>query len=127
MNFEIVDKKERRQRRLRYRELGGGFVGGLSGAALGALSAGPPGAIVAAIIGAGMGASTAWAAGRGAEDAADRDSQLDVEIGVHGPDLGAANLEHPPASIGAYSRESSAGEGASDAVVAEGPILPSPV
>jgi len=126
MNLENMDRDHRRRRRLHYREAGGGVLGGLGGAGMGALAAGLPGAVVGAIIGAGMGASTAWAADRGSRDAADRDSQLDVEIGVHGPDLGAPNLRHPPARIGAYSREASGGGGASDPVVAEGPILPPP-
>jgi len=83
---------------------------------------------VGAVVGAAMGASTGWAVARGTQDEADRDSQLDIDIGVHGPDLGAPNLKHPPPVVGAYSRESS-GSGstlAPDSVQAEGPILPPP-
>jgi outer membrane lipoprotein SlyB len=75
------------KRRHRY-EVGAGAVGALSGAGLGALAAGPPGAAVGALIGAGVGALAAWANHTGTEEAADRDSQLDLEIGVTGDELG---------------------------------------
>lgn len=126
MHLQNIDKSERRIRRQRTRTVGGGVVGALGGAGMGALVAGPAGATVGAVVGAVMGASTGWAAARGANDAADRDSQLDIEIGVHGPDLGAPGLKHPPAQIGAFSREAAGAGSGSDPVQAEGPILSPP-
>jgi hypothetical protein len=126
MDLENLNKADRRLIRRRYREVGGGLLGGASGAAVGALFGGPGGAVVGALIGAAMGGSTAWAADRGAQDAADRDSQLDIDIGVHGPDLGAPNLKHPPVRIGAFSREVSGAGPVEEPVEAEGPIQPPP-
>jgi len=126
MDLERISKSERRNRRQRNGTVGGGFMGALGGAGMGLLVAGPAGAAVGAVLGAAMGASTGWAATRGAQDEADRDSLLDIEIGVHGPDLGAPGLEHPPARIGAYSREAAGAGAGSEPVPAEGPILSPP-
>jgi hypothetical protein len=126
---DLSSSKEQRRRSGRGRaKVSGGLLGAFAGAGMGGLVAGPPGAIVGAVVGTAMGAATGWAAYRGASEAADRDSQLDIDIGVHGPELGAPNLEHPPARIGAYSREASgAGAAAEDRIEAEGPIQPPPV
>jgi hypothetical protein len=123
-NLELTSKTERRHTRRRVWEFSGGAIGALGGAGMGALVAGPAGATIGAIVGAGMGAATAWAADQGATDAADRDSQLDIEIGVHGPDLGAPNLEHPQASVGAYSRAATGTGGGGEVTEADGPIQP---
>jgi hypothetical protein len=121
-------KEERRRTGRGRAKVSGGLLGACAGAGMGGLVAGPPGAVVGALVGTAMGAATGWAAYRGASEAADRDSQLDIAIGVHGPDLGAPNLEHPPARIGAYSREASGVGGAGeDSIEAEGPIQPPPV
>jgi hypothetical protein len=122
----ISIKEEHRQARRARAKVWGGLLGAFAGAATGGIAAGPPGAIVGALTGGAMGAATAWAAHRGASEAADRDSQLDIEIGVHGPELGAPNLEHPPAVIGAYSLAASGAGGGGDGIQAEGPIQPPP-
>jgi hypothetical protein len=50
------------------------------------------------------------------------DAKLDAEIGVSGGELGAPNLAHPPAKVGAYSG-SSAGSGEGDGEEpSEGPM-----
>ena len=55
--------------------------------------------------------------------AAAHDRELDEEIGVMGGDLGAPNLKHPPAKVGAYSTAAT-GTGASGggSEPAEGPM-----
>jgi hypothetical protein len=122
-----INKEERRRSHQRRAKGWGGVLGALAGAGMGGLAAGPPGALVGALTGTAMGAATAWAAYRGATDEADRDSQLDIDIGVHGPDLGAPNLKHPPAQIGAYSLVAcGAGHAEEDDAQAEGPIQPPP-
>lgn len=112
-DVSIIKEEHRRTRRGRAKVLGG-LLGAFAGAGTGGIAAGPPGAVVGALTGAAMGAATAWAAHRGTTAAADRDSQLDIEIGVHGPDLGAPNLEHRPAVIGAYSSAASGAGGAAE-------------
>lgn len=122
-----ISKADRRRFQQRRAEGWGGVLGALAGAGMGGLAAGPPGALVGALTGTAMGAATAWAAYRGANDEADRNSQLDIEIGVHGPDLGAPNLEHPPAQIGAYSLAATGvGHTEEDETQAEGPMQPPP-
>jgi hypothetical protein len=110
-------------RALRARRVTIGAVGVLGGAALGAL-AGPPGVIVGAVIGGTVGA---LAAGpfrdaellRGA-----REDKMDVALGIYDGDVGAPNLEHPPAKVGAFSPASAGAESYSDRAPAEGPIVP---
>jgi hypothetical protein len=90
----------------------GGLVGSI---------AGPPGAVAGMVLGAAVGAL----AGKVIDDEAERahvhDSELDDEIGVTSGDLGAPNLLHLPAKIGAYSSASS-GAAAPSHPPAEGPI-----
>jgi hypothetical protein len=50
-----------------------------------------------------------------------RGKELDNEIGLTSGSIGAANLRHPPARIGAYSAESS-GAGGGRRTPAEGPL-----
>jgi hypothetical protein len=123
---ETFMKPERYARRRKRYEIGAGALGALSGAGLGALAAGPPGAAAGALIGAGVGALTAWAGHTGTEAAADRDSQLDMDIGVVGGDLGSPLLEHPPAKIGALSKEASGAGTSTETHQASGPILRPP-
>jgi hypothetical protein len=109
------------------REFEGGTAGALAGAAVGAI-AGPPGAIAGAVVGAIAGAF----AGRAVEDQDEartaEDARLDDEIGVgggEGGEMGAPNLEHPPAKIGAYSGGSTGvASSGDDESPAEGPIQP---
>ena len=97
-------------------------AGAVAGAAIGSM-AGPVGAVAGAAIGGAMGAAAGIAV-----ESANRaheivDAKLDEDIGVYGGDLGAPNLEHPPAKIGAFSSASS-GAGRSSHAPAEGPMSP---
>jgi len=112
-------------RRRRY-EGGGGVLGAIAGAGLGGIMAGPAGVAAGALVGAAMGASTAWALEMRSKDAAQRDHKLDRDIGVTEGEIGVPGLEHPPATIGAFSREASGVGGASDPTEAEGPLQPPP-
>jgi|SRR5580658_5000871 hypothetical protein len=98
-----------------------GVAGALAGAAMGAV-AGPPGALAGAIIGGAIGAGAAAALEQSSAEASVRNEELDAEIGVSGGDLGAPNLEHPPAKSGAYSAGSAGTSSSGDASPAEGPI-----
>jgi hypothetical protein len=93
-------KVKRRTRRVHELEAAAG--GAVAGALAGAL-AGPPGAIAGAVIGAAAGAVAESAVERDGAVARARDAQLDKEIGVTAGDIGAPNLKHPPAKVGAYS------------------------
>ncbi len=115
----VTDSKKRHER-----ELEGGAGGAVVGAAIGAV-AGPPGAVAGAVVGAIAGAI----AGRAVEDGDEaRDAEgrkLDREIGVSGGELGAPNLKHPPAKVGAYSGTSvGIGPAEEDEEPAEGPMEP---
>lgn len=112
-----ADTKKRHER-----EIEGGGGGAIAGAAVGSL-AGPPGAAVGAVIGAVAGAimGAAFEDGEAAKDAEER--KLDAEAGVSGGEMGAPNLKHPPAKVGAYSGASSgAGSTEGDEEPAEGPM-----
>src|SRR5450631_3927936 len=80
----------------------GAASGAVVGAAVGAM-AGPPGMVAGALIGAAAGALAAEAMGAESARQAAHTAELDEEIGVSGGDLGAPNLKHPPAKVGAYS------------------------
>jgi hypothetical protein len=97
--------------------------GAIAGAVVGA-AAGPPGVVAGAVLGGAAGAAAARALENDEARHSARTRELDEEIGVMGGDLGAPNLKHPPARIGAYSLASAgAGGGASsDDEPAEGPI-----
>lgn len=126
-DLRTSNKEERRRSQQQHAKIWGGVLGAAAGAGMGGIVAGPPGFIAGLCTGSAMGAATAWAAYRGASDAADRDSQLDVDIGVHGPDLGAPGLKHPPSEIGAFSLASTgAGSTTEEDVQADGPIQPPP-
>jgi len=104
------------------REVEAGAAGALAGATMGAV-AGPPGAIAGAVVGAVAGAVAGRAVEKGVEAREAEDQELDGEIGVSDGEMGAPNLKHPPAKIGAYSG-ASAGVGGStdDEEPDEGPI-----
>jgi hypothetical protein len=113
--------KEQDSRRARY-EASAGVVGAITGAGLGGIFAGPAGAAAGAVVGAAMGAATGWAVEMRSKDEAVRDHRLDREIGVVDGDIGAPGLAHPPAEIGAFSREVSGAGSARETAQAEGPM-----
>jgi hypothetical protein len=98
-----------------------GVAGALAGAALGAI-AGPPGALAGAVLGGVFAAGAAAAVEKNSADESARDAELDADIGVTGGDLGAPNLEHPPAQTGAYSSASAGAASSTGGAAAEGPI-----
>jgi Glycine zipper len=104
-------------------EAEGAASGAVAGAALGS-AAGPPGIVAGAILGGVAGAVTGAVLDREGKRKGSRDRELDAEIGVSGGELGAPNLEHPPAKVGAYSASSSGAAPPSSGDVAEGPIQP---
>ena len=104
-------------------EAEGGAAGAIAGAVIGAV-AGPPGAVVGALVGAGVGALAGLAADSGAAESDAKDAALDLEIGVSEGELGAPNLKHPPAKIGAYSGASAGTPATGGEEPAEGPIQP---
>jgi|HubBroStandDraft_6_1064221.scaffolds.fasta_scaffold431232_2 phage tail tape-measure protein len=99
----------------------GAASGAVVGAAVGAM-AGPVGVVAGALLGAAAGALAVEAMGTEADRRAAHDAELDEEIGVTGGDLGAPNLKHPPAKVGAPSA-AAAGVGATAGTEpAEGPM-----
>lgn len=121
------ESKEQRYARRRRRYAAGGLsVGAACAGAVGAMAAGVPGAVVGAVIGSVMGGMTGWAMRSGDEDEATRDSQLDIDIGVTSGDLGVEGLKHPPAKVGAFSKEAAGAGGSIESHTASGPILRPP-
>lgn len=121
------ESKEQRYARRRRRYAAGGLgVGAACAGAVGAIAAGVPGAIVGAAIGSVMGGMTAWAMRSGTEIEATRDSQLDIDIGVTGGEIGVESLEHPPAKVGAFSKEAAGAGGSTEPHSASGPFLRPP-
>jgi hypothetical protein len=114
-------KKPSGKRRLAH-EAEGAASGAVAGAALGS-AAGPPGIVAGAVLGGVAGAVAGAVLDREGERRASHDRALDAEIGVSDGELGAPNLEHPPAKVGAYSASSS-GAPSSSGDTAEGPIQP---
>lgn len=105
-------------------EAEGGASGALVGAALGA-AAGPPGMVAGALIGSMAGALAGAALDTESLRQTARTRELDAEIGVSEGELGAPNLEHPPATVGAFSAASAGTSPSSgDDEPAEGPIQP---
>jgi phage tail tape-measure protein len=104
-------------------EAEGGASGALAGAVLGA-AAGPPGMVAGAIIGGVAGAITAAVLDGESSRQASRERALDAQIGVGEGELGAPNLEHPPAKVGAYSAASAGADVSSSDEPAEGPMQP---
>jgi hypothetical protein len=99
----------------------GGAAGAVVGAAVG-VAAGPFGAVTGAVIGGIVGVVTGAGLDTGAAQSTDRERELDKEIGVSGGEIGAPNLEHPPAKRGAYSSASAGAGSSNDSTPAEGPI-----
>jgi hypothetical protein len=98
---------------------------GASGAIVGAVfgsTAGPPGMLVGAVVGGVAGAITGAVLDSEASRKTSRSRALDARIGVSDGDLGAPNLEHPPAKVGAYSAASAGGDSPSSEEPAEGPF-----
>lgn len=101
-----------------------GVAGAVGGALFGTM-AGPPGMISGAIIGAIIGILAA-APFRDAElIRGAREDKMDVALGIYDGDVGAPNLEHLPAKVGAFSAASSGAQSYSDRAPAEGPMTPS--
>lgn len=87
--------------------------------------AGPIGMVAGAVVGAAAAAIASNAAQEADEEKAAHDLALDEEIGVLGGDIGAPNLKHPPARIGAFSAASSGASLGGGHALAEGP-MPAP-
>jgi hypothetical protein len=104
-----------------FHEAGGAAGGALAGAAVGSI-AGPAGAAAGAVIGGVVGAMVAKVADEEADRVSIHEGELDAEIGVSGGDLGAPNLEHPPAVRGTYSAGAAGGGGSSSGRSSEGPM-----
>jgi phage tail tape-measure protein len=102
-------------------EMAGALAGEVAGGILGAM-AGPPGAVAGMVMGAATGALVGEILHREAERKHARDQKLDDDIGVTSGNLGAPNLAHPPATIGAFSAASVGAGSPSDRPPAEGPI-----
>jgi hypothetical protein len=103
-------------------EAGGAAAGAIAGAAVGAIG-GPPGVVVGAVLGGVVGAIITKVSDEEAERKSFHDGELDEAIGVRGGEIGAPNLEHPPAVLGLYSAASSgAGSAGGEAHSAEGPM-----
>lgn len=117
-------KKNQKGRRRVVHEAEGSASGALAGALVGA-AAGPPGAVAGAIVGGVAGALAGAAMDTDAAIQAERTRELDETIGVMDGEMGAPNLEHPPAKIGRYSLASTGVDpSAGDEAPAEGPIQP---
>jgi hypothetical protein len=95
----------------------GAIVGAVVGAA-----AGPAGVAAGAVIGGIAGALAGSVLDQDSTERAARTRELDAIIGVTEGDLGAPNLKHPPATIGAYSAASVGEGGKGSGEPAEGPI-----
>ncbi len=102
-------------------EVESGASGVIAGAALGA-GAGPPGVVAGAIVGGVVGAVAGVVLDRESSRRLEHMRELDEEIGVMGGDLGAPNLEHPPATTGAPSPESAGVSVTMEQEPAEGPM-----
>ena len=99
--------------------------GAAAGAAVGAVAgliAGPAGAAVGAAIGAAAGAVAEAVVERDQELDREHDAELDDIIGVTSGEIGAPNLKHPPAKIGAYSASSMGVSSGGGRASAEGPM-----
>jgi hypothetical protein len=102
-------------------EAGGGALGAAAGAMIGAVG-GPAGAVVGAILGGVAGAMGGAAMDTEAARVSENDEKLDAEIGVSGGEMGAPNLKHPPAKVGAYSSASAGGGARTSNAPANGPM-----
>lgn len=101
-----------------------GVAGALCGALLGSMAA-LPGAIAGAVMGGIVGALAAAPFHDAELISGSRDDKMDVALGIYDGDVGAPNLEHPPAKVGAFSAASSGAESLTDHAPVEGPMFPS--
>jgi len=119
---KVTGKHDAATRRIEH-EAEGAASGAVVGAVVGS-AAGPAGVAAGAVLGGIAGALAGAVLDQDASERAARTRELDAMIGVSGGDLGAPNLKHRPAKIGAYSA-ASVGEGRSaSGDPAEGPIQP---
>lgn len=119
---DTMSKRTKAETKARHEfEAGGGAAGAIVGAAFGSV-AGPPGIAAGAVIGAIAGAIVGAATEDNSLSRAAEEKKLDREIGVSGGELGAPNLKHPPATIGAFSAASSSSAGTQEPTAAEGPL-----
>jgi hypothetical protein len=102
-------------------ETEGAASGALAGALLG-VTAGPPGMVAGAILGAAAGTVLGAVLDTESSRKTARMRVLDAEIGVNGGTIGAPNLRHPPAAVGAYSAASAGAGAPAGDEPAEGPI-----
>jgi phage tail tape-measure protein len=116
-----TDRSARARRRRLTHEAEGVASGALAGAVVGA-TAGPPGVVAGAILGGVAGAITGAVMDSEAERQAAHARELDAEIGVSEGEIGAPNLAHPPAKVGAFSAASAGGGAAAGGEPAEGPM-----
>ena len=125
MNWNELTKKVRglrgKEQGHRAHEAEGGASGALAGAVLGA-GAGPPGMVAGAVIGSVAGALAGGVLDRESSKKVAYSRELDAVIGVSEGELGAPNLKHPPARIGAYSAASTGAASSPSEQPAEGPI-----
>lgn len=102
-------------------EAGGAAGGAIAGAAVGAM-AGPAGAAVGAVLGGVVGAFAAKISDEEEARVSLHDGELDAVIGVSGGEIGAPNLEHPPAVRGTYSAASTGVGSGGGRPEADGPL-----
>ncbi|MEO8875112.1 MAG: hypothetical protein ABI461_05950 [Polyangiaceae bacterium] len=102
-------------------DAGGAAAGAIVGATAGAI-AGPAGSIAGAIVGALAGGIAVAAIERSDKANEAHGRELDETIGVSGGELGAPNLKHPAAKIGAYSGSSTGGATVATESPSEGPF-----
>jgi hypothetical protein len=121
--MDSIEKTPAQERREHVaHEAEAGVSAAVVGAAVGAIG-GPPGAVAGAVIGGVVGVLAELALEHEADAVAQHEAELDDEIGVSGGEMGAPNLEHPAAVVGAYSAGASGGGDRSSSVPpAEGPM-----
>jgi hypothetical protein len=123
-NLEVQGTEARAERKeRREHEAEGGAAGAVAGGVLGAVG-GPPGVVAGMVIGAAAGALAGFAADRESAAHEAEEAKLDREIGVSEGELGAPNLEHPPATVGTYSGSSTGTASTDGEAPAEGPMQP---
>ena len=106
----------------RKENMGAGAVSGaLAGAAAGVI-AGPVGAVAGGALGAVAGAAAGVALAEDHEKRLEEEEELDRDIGVTEGSMGAPNLKHPPAKVGAFSKNAAGGAPVSTPTPASGPI-----
>jgi phage tail tape-measure protein len=100
-------KSSGRKTEKRLHEAEGGVAGVVAGATMGSI-AGPPGAAIGAVIGGIVGVAAGAILDEKSGEAAERDRELDEEIGVTSGEVGAPNLAHPPEANVAFAEAEAA-------------------